>query len=103
MKILLLAYAVSPYRGSEYAVAWNHITQMAKKHQITVLYGSSGEHMGDDDDMQKFHQIEKLDNVEWHCVAPGKFANALNTLNRKGYLTYSFYLAYRCWHQNVFN
>jgi glycosyltransferase involved in cell wall biosynthesis len=103
LKILLLAYAVSPYRGSEYNVAWNHITQMAKKHEITVLYGSSGVHMGDDDDMQKFHQTQTLDNVKWHRVAPSTLAGALNSLNKKGYLTYSFYLAYRIWHQNVYN
>lgn len=101
LKILLLAYHVSPYRGSECSVAWNHITQMAKKHQVTVLYGSSGEHMGDDDDMIKFHQTQKLENVEWHRIPPSALANGLNSLNKKGYLTYSFYLAYRIWHQNV--
>lgn len=102
MKILLLAYAVSPYRGSEFAVAWNHITQMAKNHQITVLYGTSGNHLGDDEDMLKFHQTQKLDNVEWHRVKPSALSDWLNSLNKKGYFTYSFYIAYRAWHKDVY-
>lgn len=102
LNILILAYAVSPYRGSEYAVAWNYITQMAKNHQITVLYGTSGEHIGDDEDMVKFHQTKKLDNVEWHRVKPGGVADRLNYLNKNGYFTYSFYMAYRAWQKDVY-
>lgn len=33
-----MTYAVSPYRGSEYSVAWNYITFMSKYHDLTVLY-----------------------------------------------------------------
>ena len=101
MKILLLAYHVSPYRGSECSVAWNHITQMSDNHKVTVLYGSSGEHMGDNDDLNKFHMNDKLENVEWHFVPPTSFVSILNILNRNGYFTYSFYLAYKLWHKSV--
>ena len=45
--ILVLAYAISPSKGSEYAVAWNYVTAMSRYHRLTVLYGTSGEHMGD--------------------------------------------------------
>ena len=44
--ILLLAYAVSPTKGSEYAVAWNFITQMSKSNRLLVLYGKSDRAMG---------------------------------------------------------
>ena len=49
--ILVLAYAVSPIRGSEYSVAWNYVTQMSKYNRLTVLYGCAGEHMGDFEEM----------------------------------------------------
>ncbi|MEZ9368105.1 glycosyltransferase family 4 protein [Shewanella sp. 10N.286.51.B2] len=103
MKILLLTYAVSPYRGSEYSVAWNHITQIAKNHQVTVLYGTSGAHIGDDDDMRDFHKRRKIDNVEWHRVLPSNLTNSFNFFNKKGYFTYSFYVAYRRWHKDVYD
>ena len=53
-KILVLAYCVSPTRGSEYAVAWNYITRMSKYHKLTVLYGISGEQMGDITELEEF-------------------------------------------------
>jgi glycosyltransferase involved in cell wall biosynthesis len=76
---------------------------MSKKHRITVLYGSSGDHMGDDDDLKKFTLINELVNVEWHRVEPSLLAKLLNSANKKGFLTYSFYLAYRVWHKDVYN
>lgn len=30
MKIILITYPVSPYRGSEFAVSWNYIINMFK-------------------------------------------------------------------------
>lgn len=101
MKILLLAYHVSPYRGSECSVAWNHITNIAQVHDVTVIYGSSGDHMGDDDDLIKFNEKDRIENVDWRRVKPSYVANLLNTLNRKGIFTYSFYFAYERWHKEV--
>ena len=51
--ILVLAYAISPSKGSEYAVAWNYVTAMSRYHRLTVLYGTSGEHMGDTVEMER--------------------------------------------------
>ena len=44
--ILVLAYMLSPYKGSEFSVAWNYVTEMSKDNNLTVLYGISGKHMG---------------------------------------------------------
>lgn len=46
MNILVLAYLLSPSKGSEYSVAWNYVTHMSKKNNLTVLYGASGNQMG---------------------------------------------------------
>lgn len=63
----------------------------------------SGDHMGDNDDLEKYLKDKKLENVNWHFVKPGSIAHNLNVLNRKGILTYSFYFAYRFWHKNVYD
>jgi len=54
MNILILAYLLSPSKGSEYSVAWNYVTHMSKKNNLTVLYGASGNQMGDCDEMEDY-------------------------------------------------
>ena len=61
--ILVLAYAVSPSKGSEYAVAWNYVTAMSCYHRLTVLYGTSGEHMGDTVEMERYLREHPVPNV----------------------------------------
>ena len=53
-KILVLAYAISPTRGSEYSVAWNYVQEMSKDNKLTVLYGASGDYMGDCEEMENY-------------------------------------------------
>lgn len=36
--ILVLSFAISPVKGSEYAVGWNYIRHMSKHHKFFVLY-----------------------------------------------------------------
>jgi glycosyltransferase involved in cell wall biosynthesis len=100
-KILLLAYLVSPLRGTEYSVAWNHITWMAEHCEITVLYGSAGLHMGDMEEIEGNPIAEGLPNVRFVPVRSTGLARLLNAANRRGFLTYSFYLAYREWHREA--
>ena len=61
--ILVLAYAISPTRGSEYSVAWNYVTRMSKYHKLTVLYGCSGSHIGDCKEMEKYIVEKRIPNV----------------------------------------
>lgn len=100
--VLLLAYSVSPIRGSEYSVGWNYIKEMSKDHDLIVLYGLAGDHMGDLDEVALSKTCQDLPNVEWIPVRPNFVANLLNTPNRKGFFVYSFYLAYRFWHQQAY-
>ena len=100
--ILVLAYAVSPSKGSEYAVAWNYVTAMSRYHRLTVLYGTSGEHMGDTVEMERYLREHPVPNVTFVAVAPSRTAERLNALNKRGICVYSFYLAYRQWHKSVY-
>lgn len=93
---------ISPTRGSEYSVAWNYVTRMSRNNDLVVLYGSSGDHMGDFHELENYLKIKPLVNVEFIQVKPTRFVNALNTLNRKGILQYSFYFAYRFWQNSVY-
>ncbi len=67
-KILLSCYAVSPYRGSEYSVAWNYILSMSKEHELYVIYGTSGNHMGDNVEIEKYIKQNHLTNVNFIFV-----------------------------------
>lgn len=92
---------ISPVRGSEYAVAWNYVETMRPHCDLTVLYGSAGPHMGDVDDFEAPNFIDRSPqgDVAFHFVAQPRVAGWLNAFNRRGILTYSFYLAYRMWHR----
>lgn len=100
--ILVLAYAISPHRGSEYSVAWNYVTAMSRYHRLTVLYGTSGDHMGDTEEMERYVREHPMPNVRFVAVAPSRTAERLNILNKRGIFVYSFYLAYRLWHKSVY-
>lgn len=97
-----MAYAISPYRGSEYAVAWNYVMHMSKYHRLTVVYGASGNHMGDVVEMEEYAHSHAVANVRFIAVKPDKLARVLNWPNRHGFFVYSFYYAYRRWHWQVY-
>lgn len=100
--ILVLAYAVSPYRGSEYAVSWNYILNLSKDNRLTILYGTSGDHLGDSEELENYLKINQINNVTFVHVAPSKWTNILNALNKKNIFNYSFYWAYKSWHLQVY-
>ena len=97
-----MAYAISPYRGSEYAVAWNYVMHMSKYHRLTVVYGASGNHMGDVVEMEEYAHSHTMANVRFIAVKPDKLTRALNWPNRHGFLVYTFYYAYQRWHWQVY-
>lgn len=98
----MLAYAISPTRGSEYSVAWNYVTHMSKYHKLTVIYGASGDNMGDTAEMEAYIQKNASTNIRFVAVKPDKWANLLNWPNRHGIFVYTFYYAYKRWHWLVY-
>ncbi|WP_366184852.1 glycosyltransferase family 4 protein [Flavobacterium ovatum] len=102
-KILVLAYAISPTRGSEYSVAWNYVINMSKDNMLVVLYGMSGNHMGEIAEIEDFIRINPLPNVRFVAIKPNRIARLINTLNRNNILVYTFYIAYKYWHKQVYN
>lgn len=102
MKILLLAYQVSPYRGSEYSVAWNYIKYMSKDNELIVLYGVSDEHLGEINEMEEYLKKNIVKNVEFIAVHANKKIERLNWLNRRGIFNYSFYIAFKEWQKQAY-
>lgn len=100
--ILVLAYQLSPTKGSEYSVAWNYITNMSKENRLVVLYGVSGEHMGDCEEMEVYANKNRNPNLQFVCIKPSRWTNALNWCNRHGIFAYSFYFAYNTWQKQVY-
>lgn len=100
--ILVLAYAISPIRGSEFSVAWNYVTEMSKDNNLVVLYGSAGNHMGDFDELESWLLNNVLPNVRFVQVIPNEFTTKLNYLNRQNIFPYIFYIAYDFWHRQVY-
>lgn len=100
--ILVVAYTISPIRGSEYSVAWNYINEMSKDNDLVVLYGAAGNHMGDFDEIESWLLNNSILNVRFVPINPNGFTLLLNYLNRKGIFPYIFYLAYNCWHRQVY-
>lgn len=101
-KILVVAYAVSPTRGSEYSVAWNYLNEMSKDNEIVVLYGVSGSHMGDIEEMETWLSSNSISNVRFIPVLPDKTTTRLNLLNQKGIFPYAFYIAFKYWQRQVY-
>jgi glycosyltransferase involved in cell wall biosynthesis len=101
-RVLLLAYLISPVRGSESSVAWNFVTEMSAHCDLTVLFGAAGPHMGDFEEIETFVAQHRLPHVQFVPVAPSSLARLLNAANRRGKLVYTFYLAYRLWHCEVY-
>ena len=96
-KILVLAYMLSPYKGSEYSVAWNYVSYMSKQNDLVVLYGNADEPMGNCKDTEEYILKHPMPNVHFVPVYPNKWANLLNWPNRHGLFVYTFYYAYQVW------
>ncbi len=53
-RVLVCAYAISPYLGSEYGMAWNFVSGLSEHYDLTVLYGTSGGRMGNNAEMSEY-------------------------------------------------
>lgn len=100
--ILVLAYSISPVRGSEYSVGWNYVKEMSLTNDLIVLYGLAGDHMGDVSEVEDSVLCQNMPNVQFIAVRPSLITNFLNRLNRKGILVYTFYFAYKLWHKQAY-
>lgn len=104
MKIILITYPVSPYRGSEFAVSWNYIINMSKYHELFVLYGTSGNGFGNVCELQDWLKSHDLPNVHFIDVQVPKnsFSNFLAFCRKINY-TYGSYIQYKYYYRLVYD
>ena len=101
-KILVMAYAISPNKGSEFSVAWNYVKNMSEENDLTVLYGMSDNHMGEMATMELYIKENPISQVKFIPIKPNKFANLLNWPNRHDFLGYTFYYAFSVWQKQAY-
>lgn len=103
MKIILVTYPVSPYRGSEFAVSWNYIVNMSKYHELFVLYGTSGNGFGNVSELQDWLKSHELPNVHFIDVQMKKnlLTECLAYFRKINY-KYGSFFQYKLWHKYVY-
>lgn len=98
--VLVSAYAISPYRGSEYGVAWNFVSRLRQTYDLTVLYGTSGDGMGCKSDMERYFDEQGTDGVEYVFVSPSVFVRFFDWLNIHVHSVF-FAFSYALWQRQV--
>lgn len=102
--ILVFAYQISPFAGSEFSVAWNYVKNMSQSNKLTVLYGVSKGwlELGDVRIMQDYLSNHEVKNVEFVPVLPDeKIIKKLEKIKKSKYAYYKFYLVYNLYHKLV--
>lgn len=74
---------------------------MSSHHELIVLYGASGNHLGDVEEIQTHLDQYPISNAKFLPILPNRIARFFNWFNRNGIFKYSFYLAFRIWHLRV--
>lgn len=96
--ILVLAFDISPYRGSEAAVAWNFITNMSHSCKLIVLT------VGENEELNNWLHNNVLENVTFHQVPwsdAGRFSWLTSRFKVCSDIKISF--LYRKWHKFAYN
>jgi glycosyltransferase involved in cell wall biosynthesis len=111
LKILACAHEFSPAQGSECAVGWHCLTQLARRHDVTVLCASGSQQRPSAyktavEDYVRTHG--PIDGLEIVFVDQPRGARLLAALNRKLFggeglgFPLLFYAALRFWHRAAY-
>jgi hypothetical protein len=101
MKVLVSAYACEPERGSESAVGWNCVQQIARFHEVWVVTRANNRHS-----IAKALAKKPLPNVHWIFVDLPRWARFWKSGQRGVHLYYCIwqfltYLVARRLHQEI--
>jgi len=103
MRVLISAYAFSPYRGSECAVGWNIVTRMAAYHDVTVLCGDVSSELQTKKDLAKyFLENPAIKNLTIQYVEPSRLIQWIECVHQIPGLWCFYYLAYNLWQRKAF-
>lgn len=103
-RILISAYAFSPFRGSECAVGWNIVTRLAKFHDVTVLCGDLANSRPMKADLQRyFMENPPIHGLTVQYIEPGCFIRVFEKIHNIPGLWPVYYLAYNLWQRKAFH
>lgn len=103
MKILVITYPCSPYRGSEFSVSWNFVKNMSKDHELYVLYGTSGNGFGNVSEMKAYLKENSMTNVHFIDVqSPHNAWASFLAFCRNINYQFGSYFQYKYWHKQVY-
>jgi glycosyltransferase involved in cell wall biosynthesis len=111
LKILACAHELSPAQGSECAVGWHIVTQLARRHDVTVLCASGSQHEPSAyrsavEDYVRVHG--PIDGLRFVFVDQPRAALLVAAINRKFFggsgigFPLLFYWALRFWHRAAY-
>lgn len=103
LKVLISAFALSPFCGSERGVGWNIVTRLAKYHDVTVLYGDVASHQPNRNDMERWlAENGSIEGLRFEYVEVGGFGSFFERLSGFRPLVFLHYFAYRCWQHRAY-
>lgn len=100
MRVLINAFACSPYRGSECAVGWNIPKELARHHEVTVICGDLKKARPNWHDLADYGFGRIPFAVTY--VAPTGAISLLERLHRLPGLWFLYYVAYNLWQRRAF-
>lgn len=100
MRVLLSAFAFSPYKGSEAAVGWNIARELAKLHDVIVLIGAVRD--GENDWKRYLAEHGPVRGLTVEYVKPTRLIKLLDRIHNLPGLWSLYYLAYRLWQRAAF-
>ena len=96
--VLVMSYAFSDLKGSEFIVGYRTVTELAKLNNVTAIVGVSEDHLGQVE-RAKHLAKENIPNLKIWVVEPPRLALIINYLNKKFHLSWAFYVAFYIWHK----
>jgi glycosyltransferase involved in cell wall biosynthesis len=88
--ILLLAYDISPYRGSEASTSWNYVINMMYTNRVVVIYGRGK------NEIEDYLKVNAMPDVAFYNVA-------LFSVDVSGFVKISRYVFNeKKWHKKAF-
>ncbi len=102
-RILVSAYAFSPYQGSECAVGWNIVTRLAKVHDVTVLCGDLANSRKMKAELELYFRTNPpIQGLTVHYVEPDCVIRAFEKIHNVPGLWPVYYFAYNLWQRKAF-
>lgn len=102
LRVLISAFAFSPFRGSESAVGWNIALGLTKYADVVVLHGDVRADRRGEKEMAVFLQSHNLpDRLSVKYIPPSRLMLLLEKLHTLPGCWMFYYFAYRLWQQKA--